>query len=135
MNSSFAYRNVLIVDDTELEAIDTCRILNNSNFFNSLVVKHSALDALNYLQQCLFNRQPLPELILLDMEMPLLDGFDFLDVFMDLNKSFPVKSKIVMLSSSNDHTEIERAIKNPAISLFIRKPLSVESLLRMIQLN
>jgi CheY-like chemotaxis protein len=131
----FVFENVLVVDDAEMDIHFTVNIIKRSSIVKNIIVKQSVLGALDYLQNCKYNRLPVPELIFLDMNMPHLDGFDFIEAFTQLDHHIQNTSKVVMLSASNDPADIEKAVNNPTIKHFIRKPLSFEALIRLTQLN
>jgi CheY-like chemotaxis protein len=133
--SEYVFENVLIVDDTEIDILFTVSIIQRSSIVKNIIIKQSVLAGLDYLQNCNYNREPVPELIFLDMNMPHLDGFDFLNAFQQLDTHIKQASKVVMLSASTDMLEIEKALNNPSISHFIRKPLSMDALIRLTQLN
>ncbi len=133
--SEYVFENVLIVDDTEMDVHFTVNIIKRSSIVKNIIIKQSVLEGLDYLQNCKYNRDPIPELIFLDMNMPHLDGFDFLEAFQQLDTRIKRYSKVVMLSATTDPNDIEKAVSNPTISHFIRKPLSMEALIRLTQLN
>lgn len=133
--TEFVFENVLVVDDTEIDIHYTVNIIKRSSIVKNIIVKKSVLGALDYLQNCKYNRLPVPELIFLDMNMPHLDGFDFVEAFGQLDHHIQNTSKVIMLSASTDASDIEKAVSNPTIKHFIRKPLSFEALIRLTQLN
>jgi CheY-like chemotaxis protein len=73
-------------------------------------------------------KELIPEVIFLDINMPIMDGFQFIEEFDKLAKEFKSRSKIVMLTTSVNPTDIERSQKNNYIVKYINKPLTQEML-------
>ena len=69
--------------------------------------------------------------LLLDINMPTMTGWEFLEEFDKLNENIKMQFQIFMLSSSVDPSDIERATSNPLVTDFIEKPLNKEALERM----
>jgi CheY-like chemotaxis protein len=70
----------------------------------------------------------LPEVIFLDIDMPLMDGFQFLDEFEKLGSNTKEKCKIVMLTSSINPQDVNKSKNYLYVKKYINKPLSQENL-------
>ncbi|MFN8436629.1 MAG: response regulator [Cytophagales bacterium] len=119
---------VLLVDDNDTDNFINKRIIELANFSNSVIVKNSGKEALEYLQSEENNPDNLPDFIFLDINMPIVDGFVFLIEFEQLSETVKKKCKVCVLSSSDNSRDIERITSNEFVINFITKPLSVENL-------
>lgn len=113
--------NILLIDDDE-----------TMNFLNKIIIERAQLnvevadftDATAALQELQEGRLS-PELILLDLNMPIMDGWQFLDKFAEL-QAVTSKASVVILSSSINPVDLRRAEENNCVKAFYSKPLSVE---------
>jgi CheY-like chemotaxis protein len=76
----------------------------------------------------LSGKPSLPDLIFLDIMMPIMDGFGFLDEFAKLPDDITQKCKIVMLSTSESFKDLNKANKNRFVYKFLNKPLNEQVL-------
>ncbi|MES2808644.1 MAG: response regulator [Bacteroidota bacterium] len=114
-----SYHTCLLVDDNYIDNFVTRRLLESSNFAENIVVTESPTDAI----QMLGDGTVKPNVIFLDIRMPLMSGFEFLEEYdkLDINKA---DTKIFLLSSSFDPTDIRRSSDNKYITHFVHKPLT-----------
>ena len=117
------YRRVLLIDDNEIDNFINERMITTSHFSEEVIVKNSCDAALEYLQS-LDNQDKYPEIVFLDLNMPVKDGFAFLEEFESLPDAIKTTSKIVVLSSSISPEDISRASTNPHVFKYVNKPLS-----------
>ncbi len=88
--------------------------------------------ALDELRRRSSAQQPPPDLILLDIRMPILDGFGLLDALATLPEAFRKPIRVIMVSSSLDPAERARAFASPNVVAFLDKPLERERLLPLL---
>ncbi|MEO6849458.1 MAG: response regulator [Mucilaginibacter sp.] len=73
-----------------------------------------------------------PTVLFLDINMPMMSGWDFLDVYKDFSDNIHKRFTIYILSSSVDHRDEERAINNPLVAGFLSKPLDADYFKQML---
>lgn len=100
-------------------------IVNDSNVCNDYIFFSKAFDALEYFEN-LFDENKMPDIIFLDINMPRIDGWMFLDKFFEI--PFDKYPKIVMLTTSLSNIEKERANNHPKIFKLLNKSLTEEHL-------
>jgi CheY-like chemotaxis protein len=113
------YQTCLLIDDNYIDNFVTRRLLESSKFAENIVVSQSPGDAIELLK----TGAVAPDVIFLDIRMPLMDGFEFLKEYdkLDIKKE---GVKVFLLSSSFDPTDIKRSTDNKYITQFIHKPLT-----------
>jgi len=117
-------RKVLLIDDNEIDLKINSRIISLTQIFESIITCHSGEEALSYIHRHLNQPEALPDFILLDIQMPEMDGFEFLEHFKILPAHFIQRCPIAMLSSTLDFGDITRAEANPYIIKLLKKPLN-----------
>lgn len=126
MSSSF--NTVMLVDDNDTDNFISQKIIELTGFSKKIIVKNSGKSALEYLQTNEAQPDNLPELIFLDINMPIVDGFVFLFEFERFSDVLKNKCKIAILSSSDNKRDIERIVDNQYVIKYITKPLTEEAL-------
>lgn len=119
---------VMLIDDNEIDNFISKRIIELSQFAKRVEVKDSGRSALEYLEQHKDEPDLLPELIFLDINMPIVDGFMFLYELENFPKTVQKKCKVVILSSSDNKKDIDKIISNDHVIKFITKPLTDQAL-------
>jgi len=117
------YKTCLLIDDNYIDNFITRRILENSNFAVQIIVKQSPAEAISLLREGIIK----PDVIFLDVRMPLMSGFEFLDEY-DKIAIDKENIKIFMLSSSLDPLDMRKSTDNKYITQFIHKPLTQKAL-------
>lgn len=114
---------VMLVDDNEADNVYHEIMLRRAGFGGELVIRESAQQALDYLTQA---NALLPELFLLDINMPGMNGFEFAHEAAPLLQRMPTFT-VMMLTSSSLPNDLERARAMPEIAGYVTKPLTVAS--------
>lgn len=118
----------MLVDDNDTDNFISRRIIEITKFANSVVIKNSGKSALEYLQENSLSGNSLPNLIFLDINMPIVDGFVFLYEFEKFGESIKDRCKVVILSSSDNKRDIDKIVNNDHVIKFITKPLTENAL-------
>ncbi|WP_461450955.1 response regulator [Mucilaginibacter sp.] len=118
------YKTCLLIDDNYIDNFVTRKILQSGNFVEDIIVRQSPDEAI----ESLLTGTIQPDVIFLDIRMPLMSGFEFLEEYDKL--VFPNKEniKIFMLSSSLDPTDIKRSELSKHVTNFIHKPVTQKAL-------
>ncbi len=119
---------VMLVDDNDTDNFISKRIIEITKFAKRVEIKNSGKSALQYLEDNQNNPDNLPDLIFLDINMPIVDGFVFLFEFEMFPDELKKKCKVVILSSSGNKRDIEKIVDNEYVIKFITKPLTDNAL-------
>ena len=119
---------VLVIDDSIADRFIAQKILEKNHIADSIVLKPSGKEGLEYFISTI-PLQQMPDLIFLDIRMPVMDGIEFLEKFKDLPEFAKKSCKIYMLSSSDYIEDKKRAGQYPFVQGFISKPLSEKTLM------
>jgi CheY-like chemotaxis protein len=118
--------SVLLIDDDEISNFLTATVLRNSQAIGQIRISSDGREALDWLRPQQKATGNYPDLILLDLNMPNMNGFTFLKSFRELPG--PAKSRIIVLSTSNFQEDIESLKQFPEVEVFLHKPLTEQSL-------
>ena len=119
---------VMIVDDNPIDQLITEYILKLNHNKGDIIVMASANDALNYLAVHENSPEQLPSIIFLDLDMPVMNGFDFLQRFKEYKNEVKERCRIVVVTASEAKADIEKMRSDPHVVKLISKPLHRHSL-------
>ena len=124
-------KNILLIDDNGDDNFYHSFILQEMNCCEEITAFLKAEEALNLLGE--LAEEALPELILLDINMPTLNGWEFINQYNHISNLKKSNSKLFVLSSSNNPDDKNRAENLGIVSGFYIKPLTEQSVEKMIE--
>ena len=124
MSSTTRYPFVMLIDDNELDNFINKKLLESEQFASTIYVNQSAHAALEELKKLSATPDKLPQVIFLDIMMPNMDGFGFLEEFDKLNDNVRKTTKIIMLSTSESFKDLNKANQSKYVYKFLNKPLN-----------
>ena len=119
---------VMLVDDNDTDNFISRRIIEITKFSDNVIVKNSGKDALDYLEENREVPDAIPDIIFLDINMPIVDGFVFLYEYEKFSNSVKDKCRVIILSSSDNKRDIDKIINNDFVIKFVTKPLTEKTL-------
>lgn len=121
--------NIHIIDDDPISQMLAKRVILLTNKVRNISTFPNGQEAIDFLRANALNPTALPDIIFLDISMPVLDGWGFVNEFAKSKLSFCKKSIIYMLSSSITEADMNKASKTPEIYRYLTKPLKRDTML------
>jgi CheY-like chemotaxis protein len=134
---------ILCIDDDPITLMLCKKVISKSSFSKEIITAQNGEEALHYFNTLKYNNNKSktnkkPELIFLDLNMPVMGGWEFLDHFTSSDYSEFNKASVIVLSSTIDPDDLAKAKKYPIIIDFLSKPITqamLEYLKKKIDLN
>jgi CitB family two-component system response regulator MalR len=130
MDKVYRFKRALVIDDTDIDRVITEKILKLYGFAEQVISVNSAQKGLEYLAAEMDGGN-LPDLIFLDLNMPVMNGFDFLDAYTHMPEHVKRKN-IIVLTSSLDDNDRSKSLSSAYVLKFVSKPLT-EGVLKQIE--
>ncbi|MCI0751983.1 MAG: response regulator [Flammeovirgaceae bacterium] len=124
---------IALVDDDSIFQLIATRTIKGANLTERILQFPNGADALKYLEINFDQPDRLPDILLLDINMPYVDGWMFLEDFEKIKSKLGKEIAIYMVSSSIDPEDINRAKRNKLVSDYIVKPVSKETFARLVK--
>jgi CheY-like chemotaxis protein len=124
--------NFVLIDDDAICNYLTTRTIQNAGVGGEIHTALNGQQAIDLFNSYFQRAVPLPTTILLDLNMPIMDGFGFIEAFRRLPHPDVAKVKIVIVTSSSSPSDVSRA-KGMGITRFLQKPLTVEALRHVLE--
>ncbi len=116
-------KTLCVIDDDTIYQYTVNHFIKSENLAELTQPFTDGEEAIEYIKENLQNADALPDIILLDINMPIMDGWQFLDEYEKIVNDLPKKITINMVSSSVDHQDIKKAKSIDLISNYFTKPL------------
>ena len=127
-----SYYAVMLIDDNEIDNLINQKMIEAASIAEHIYIHTGARSAIEFLRNLekldKETKNVMPEVIFLDIDMPLMDGFQFLDEFEKLSEETKKKCKVVMLTSSINPQDVNKSKKYSYVKKYINKPLSQDNL-------
>jgi CheY-like chemotaxis protein len=120
-------KNILVVDDDTIANFLIERIVQSTGMARNISKALNGREALAIFENHIYNASPLPEIVLLDLNMPIMNGFEFLKAYGELEFKDKDQILIILVTSSNNPSDIERA-RQFGIKYYLTKPISAETI-------
>jgi CheY-like chemotaxis protein len=125
--------SILFIDDDPITLMLCKMVIKKASFSNEIATSKNGEEALQYFNTLKqidsngeFKKQP--QLIFLDLNMPVMGGWEFLESFSTSDYADYNKTKVIILSSTIDPEDLEKSKKYPMVIDFLSKPISKEML-------
>lgn len=125
-------RTVLLIDDCDADNFLHRRAIQRSGLVEEIVVQPDGEAGLAYLQSCADAGDAFPELVLVDINMPRMTGWEFLEGFSELTGATPSPTVLYVLSGTLNPADHARAEASPVVAGFRSKSLTSEMLREMV---
>ncbi len=135
MANKFNFNNVLLVDDSEIDILVNRRLIQLTSFAANVTVTSSGEEALHFLREECKSAAHAPDWIFLDMNLPMMSGFDFIEEFKELPEFIREKTKIIILSVFQKPERLQKVLEYSFINGQLDKPLTQEALRSLAEKN
>ena len=117
-----------IIDDDPIFIYGTKRIMDEVDFCDEIIVYQNGQEALDGLNAMNYRGEEFPSLIFVDLNMPVMNGWEFLEDFVKIDNHNRDKVIVYIISSSVDPRDLERIRNYPVVNQYILKPITHEAL-------
>ena len=125
---------IALVDDDSIFRMIASRTIKGANITEEILQFTNGGEAIKYLEQNVDQVEMLPDVLFLDINMPYVDGWMFLDDFERIKSRLSKSIKIFMVSSSIDPEDINRAKQHKLVDDYVVKPVSKETFVKLASL-
>jgi CheY-like chemotaxis protein len=126
---------ILLIDDDQATNFIHKFVIEKVQCTENVICMQSGQEALDYLTSKINDDYPQPDIIFLDINMPGMNGWEFIEKYKKIDKKQKGKKIVVMLTTSSDPLDKEKAKAIDQINKFISKPLTAEAIRTIIKEN
>ena len=127
-------KTLFLIDDDELYLFTMKKMVEKNKLVDNLHEFHNGFDAIEFLNLMAANKYVLPDVILLDINMPVMDGWTFMELFSLLKPKLEKQISVFMITSSIDPEDLIRAKAIEDITDFIVKPIASQQLINIFNI-
>jgi CheY-like chemotaxis protein len=126
------YKCVLLVDDSEMDRFVGKAVLESLQIAEHIILGNNGVDGLHRLVEYYSRNRSLPELILVDLEMPMMNGLELIEELTKYSGYSKENCKIIVLTASLDDERQGEKIRSYGVNNFLEKPLNKCKLMKVI---
>ena len=121
-------KSICIIDDDHIFVYGVKRLINDVKLCDNLIVYENGVDALEDIQSMVQGGKKLPKVIFLDLNMPMMNGWEFLDEFLKIEHEDTHQTLVYIMSSSVNPEDLLRINDYSIIKNYILKPVTADDL-------
>lgn len=125
--------SLYLIDDDDIFQFLAQRTIEETKIVSQIKIFSNGKEAIDFIDKAIANLEPMPEVILLDLSMPVMDGWGFLENFLLLKPKIGKKIYIYILSSSINPSDIERAQAINDVTDYVVKPITKDKFIALIK--
>ena len=121
-------KSILLIDDEDINLFILQNLLRLSKIDAEIVFFNTSRKGINHLQDLIDRGEKFPDLILLDIEMPVMNGWDFLEMYKQFDKTYTYGCKVIIFTTSIVEQDMAKAKSYQEVEDFVNKPMTIEML-------
>ncbi|MGX7667478.1 response regulator [Flavobacterium pedocola] len=125
-------KTLALIDDDEIIVYLTQRIVSETNLVELIKVFRNGQEALDFIKENLKNPEALPEIIFLDLSMPIMNGWEFLEHFHNIKDQIQKPITIYVITSSTSSEDMTRAKQISEVHDYLIKPVTKANFIEVI---
>lgn len=126
---------ICVIDDNDVYQFVMKNSINKLNPNIKILAYLNGEEGIVSLKKMIEDHKPLPDVILLDINMPIMDGWEFMNEFIKIKSQLPRVMPIYLTTSSLDASDIDKAKRYEDITGFLSKPIDRHTLLKITQMQ
>lgn len=117
-----------LIDDDEIYLFSVKKVIEVNNLSETVLEFRNGQDAIDFFVQCSVSGGTLPDVILLDINMPVMNGWEFIEAFKKIKPALPKEIMLYVVSSSVDKSDVEKARSFSTVNDYLVKPITASQL-------
>jgi CheY-like chemotaxis protein len=126
------YKSVLLVDDSEMDRFIGKKILEYCQITENVIIGKNGIDGLNMLKEYYYDNNSLPELMLIDLQMPMMGGIELIQQLTRYSGYSESDCKIIAITADMENEENMQSLKSLGVTDILSKPLNKEELISIL---